>query len=98
MRAESLVEDDLEEVDFYTSQGMYVEAMDSLRNLIERYPNHRLLVAKMREIEAPEGGIEPVALETPPAGNQDIPIDIEDPGDVETVAGLEHTGGTAALE
>jgi tetratricopeptide (TPR) repeat protein len=69
-RAETtLVEDDLEEVDFYASQGMYAEAMDSLRTLFQRYPNHRLLVAKMREIEALEGGVEPVGLETPPAGN-----------------------------
>ena len=37
-RAESLVEDDLEEVDFYAGQGMYAEAMDSLRGLLERYP------------------------------------------------------------
>ncbi|NVB77587.1 MAG: tetratricopeptide repeat protein [Kofleriaceae bacterium] len=68
-RAESLVEDDLEEVDFYASQGMYPEAMESLRGLYERYPNHPLLVAKMREIEALETGYAPPPLDTPPAGN-----------------------------
>ncbi|HUS33291.1 MAG TPA: tetratricopeptide repeat protein, partial [Kofleriaceae bacterium] len=54
-RAESLVEDDLEEVDFYVSQGMYAEATESLRNLWERYPNHPLLIAKHREIESLQG-------------------------------------------
>ena len=66
-RAESLVEDDLEEADFYASQGMYPEAMDSLRVLLERHPNHRLILAKMREIEALEHGGE-VAVDTPPSG------------------------------
>ncbi len=98
-RAESIVEDDLEEVDFYASQGMYGEAMDSLRNLFDRYPNHRLLVAKMREIEALEGGIEPVQLETPPTGTADnVAVEVDDPHELETAGGVEHTGGTSALE
>jgi tetratricopeptide (TPR) repeat protein len=54
-RAESLVEDDLEEVDFYVSQGMYAEATESLRTLWERHPNHPLLLAKHREIESLQG-------------------------------------------
>ena len=33
-RAESLVEDDLDEADFYAGQGMYPEAMDALRVLL----------------------------------------------------------------
>lgn len=66
-RPESLVEDDLEEVNFYTDQGMYAEAIESLHGLFDRYPNHPLLVAKLRELEALEQGIEPV-VETPPAG------------------------------
>ena len=78
---------------------MYAEAMESLRSLFQRYPNHRLLVAKMREIEALEGGVEPVGLETPPAGNNsEIPVDVEDPHELETAGGVEHTGGTSALE
>jgi tetratricopeptide (TPR) repeat protein len=68
-RAESLVEDDLEEVNFYSDQGMYAEAIDSLRALFERYPSHPLLLAKLRELEALEQGIEP-ALHTPPSGQQ----------------------------
>jgi pilus assembly protein FimV len=66
-RAESLVEDDLEEVNFYSDQGMYAEAIDSLRGLFDRYPNHPLLTAKLRELEALEAGIEPV-IHTPPSG------------------------------
>lgn len=66
-RPESLVEDDLEEVNFYTDQGMYAEAIESLHALFDRYPNHPLLVAKLRELEALEQGIEPMVV-TPPAG------------------------------
>lgn len=51
-RAESLVEEDLEEADFYASQGMYAEAIDVLNALLQRHPNHRLLLAKIREVEA----------------------------------------------
>jgi pilus assembly protein FimV len=81
-RAESLVEDDLEEVDFYASQGMYAEAIDSLRALFERHPHHPLLDAKLRELEALAQGIEP-QLDTPAVGHHS--------------AAAEHTG-TDALE
>jgi pilus assembly protein FimV len=57
-RAESLVEDDLDEADFYTGQGLYPEAMELLRALLERYPNHRLIQAKLREIEVLSSGDE----------------------------------------
>ena len=105
-RAESLVEDDLEEVDFYASQGMYAEAMDSLRGLFERYPNHPLLVAKSREIEALETGYAPPPLDTPPAGNHahhhDVETDALDLDEIEEVspddfveeAGESMTGGS----
>jgi pilus assembly protein FimV len=58
-RAESMVEDDLDEADFYAGQGMYAEAMDVLRGLLARYPNHRLIQTKLREIEAMAHGEEP---------------------------------------
>jgi tetratricopeptide (TPR) repeat protein len=83
-RAETpLVEDDLEEVDFYAHQGMYDEALESLQALMERHPNHRLLLAKMHEIDALRAGYQP-SLETPPAGTHDIPLDPD---------GTDHTGG-----
>ena len=61
-RAESMVEDDLDEADFYAGQGMYSEAMDVLRGLLARYPNHRLIKTKLRDLEALATGDEP-ALE-----------------------------------
>jgi tetratricopeptide (TPR) repeat protein len=50
--AAPLVEDDLDEADFYAGQGMFSEAMISLRSLAERHPNHPLILAKMRDVEA----------------------------------------------
>jgi len=50
-RPETAIEDDLDEADFYASQGMYPEAIDVLRNVLQRYPGHRLVTAKMREFE-----------------------------------------------
>jgi tetratricopeptide (TPR) repeat protein len=78
-RAESLVEDDLDEADFYAGQGMYEEALESLRALLDRFPNHRLILAKMHEVEALAGGHGLPPLETPPAGNipGDIPVHVE---------------------
>jgi tetratricopeptide (TPR) repeat protein len=67
VRAESLVEDELDEADFYAGQGMYPEALDVIRALLERYPNHRLINAKARELEALVNGVE-----TPPSGSTDF--------------------------
>ncbi|MGE0401545.1 MAG: tetratricopeptide repeat protein [Kofleriaceae bacterium] len=55
-RAESLVEDDLEEADFYSSQGMYAEAIEILNQLLGRYPNHPLLLTKLRDIDTMMNG------------------------------------------
>lgn len=57
-RAESLVEDDLEEADFYMSQGLYPEAISALETLLARWPGHRLLVNKLREVEAAMAGVQ----------------------------------------
>ncbi len=57
-RAESLVEDDLDEADFYSGQGMYSEAVDVLHALLERYPNHRLILNKLCDVEMLMGGAE----------------------------------------
>jgi pilus assembly protein FimV len=65
-RAETSVEDDLEEAEFYVSQGMYPEALDLIRNLQTRFPTHRLVAAKVRELEAMVHG-----AETPVPGSQD---------------------------
>ncbi|MEP6865052.1 MAG: tetratricopeptide repeat protein, partial [Deltaproteobacteria bacterium] len=92
--ADGFVEDDLDEADFYAQQGMYPEAMDALYALLERYPDHPLVVNKIREIQAMERGEHPV-VHTPPAGHDveteavDVQLDS---------APIELTGGTAALE
>ncbi|MGE3544240.1 MAG: tetratricopeptide repeat protein [Kofleriaceae bacterium] len=51
VEAASTIEDDLDEADFYTSQGMYDEAIETLTALAQRYPNHRLILHKLREVE-----------------------------------------------
>jgi len=70
--AESLVEDDLDEADFYAGQGMYPEAMDALRTLLQRHPNHPLVQAKILEVQALERGEPPV---TSAAVDVEIPIE-----------------------
>ncbi|HEY4182723.1 MAG TPA: tetratricopeptide repeat protein [Kofleriaceae bacterium] len=81
-RAESLVEDDLEEADFYAGQGMYAEAMDVLNGLLERYPSHPLLLAKIREVdgmmnggEVPADSIEGDVPEAAAGGTDAIDLD-----------------------
>lgn len=76
-RAESLVEDDLDEADFYAGQGMYPEAMESLQALLERFPDNRLVLAKIHEVEALANG-DQIPLETPPTGNDaHIPVQVD---------------------
>ena len=66
-RAESVLEEDLEEADFYAGQGMYDEALEALGALLERYPNHPLILNKVRDVQALQHGEQP--LDTPAAGN-----------------------------
>ncbi|MBA3539667.1 MAG: tetratricopeptide repeat protein [Deltaproteobacteria bacterium] len=93
-RAESTVEDELDEADFYTSQGMIPEALDVLNGLILQYPNHRLILAKLAEVEA--------ILNTS-SGNHDA-IDVAHDSIEQEVdahhdtSGHEHTAGTGALD
>ena len=53
------LEDDLEEAEFYVSQLMYGEAVDLLRGLMLRFPNHPLITVKLSEVEALQAGIDP---------------------------------------
>ena len=85
-RAESLVEDDLDEADFYAGQGMYPEALEAVHTVMQRHPNHPLVQAKLREIQALERGDLPAAASD---GGIDIAMDTPVP---------ELTGGTAALD
>jgi tetratricopeptide (TPR) repeat protein len=86
-RAASLVDEDLDEADFYAGQGMYPEAMDALRALHDRYPNHPLILAKMREVQMLEAGGGEMPMPTAPSDS--VPIE---------VAAELHTGGTEALD
>jgi tetratricopeptide (TPR) repeat protein len=89
-RSESLVEDDLEEADFYAGQGMYPEAIEALHVLLDRYPNHRMILAKLHELEALAQSADPEqSIDTPPSGQD---------GHLDHHAHAEHTGGTDALE
>jgi pilus assembly protein FimV len=57
-RAESRIEieDELEDAEFYVGQQMYAEAADVLNGLLARFPNHRLVLAKLRDLEAMAAG------------------------------------------
>ncbi|HSK01644.1 MAG TPA: tetratricopeptide repeat protein [Kofleriaceae bacterium] len=93
-RAESLVEDDLDEADFYAGQGMYAEAMDVLRGLLERYPSHRLIETKLREVEALAAG-EPLGPEVEPTGSTEA-IDLDEIEEV-NVDDIEELADSAPL-
>ena len=63
VRAETNFEDDLDTADFYAGQGMYPEAIDVLRAVLGHHPHHRMVTAKLREIEAlAMGGAQPEPL------------------------------------
>ncbi len=48
------VEDALEEVEFYLSQGLLTEARDTLQDALESHPDHPVLLDKLTEIEGLE--------------------------------------------
>ncbi|HET7503463.1 MAG TPA: tetratricopeptide repeat protein [Kofleriaceae bacterium] len=56
LESASTMEDDLDEAEFYASQGMYAEAIDGLNALLARFPGHRMVLAKLREVEALASG------------------------------------------
>lgn len=46
------LEEELEEADFYVTQEMYGDARNILQNLLRRYPDHPLLLAKIDDIDS----------------------------------------------
>lgn len=50
------LEDDLDEADFFLTQGLFDEARDILQALLGRYPNHPLVTSKLQELEQMEAG------------------------------------------
>jgi tetratricopeptide (TPR) repeat protein len=52
------LEDDLDEADFFVGQGLWEEARDILRGLLQRFPSHPLAMARLRDVEAMMAGAE----------------------------------------
>jgi tetratricopeptide (TPR) repeat protein len=48
------LEDDLDEADFFVSQNLFSEARAILSDLLGRYPNHPLVLAKVQDLDAQE--------------------------------------------
>ena len=53
--ASSPIEEEFETIDFYIQQGMFDEAREELGEILRRYPNHPLVLAKLREVEEASG-------------------------------------------
>jgi tetratricopeptide (TPR) repeat protein len=51
----SSLEDDLDEADFFIGQNLFDEAKQILSDLLGRYPNHPLVLAKLQDVEAVQG-------------------------------------------
>ncbi len=96
-RATSSLEDDLDEVDFYVSQEMLVEAADILRGLLERHPGHPLISAKLRDVESAAGGYvaDSFANAGPPVSELDAEVDADAIEEEEVVAAA---GGTQNID
>jgi pilus assembly protein FimV len=51
------IDDDLEEVDFFIQQSFFGEARNILQELLERFPDHPLVTAKMKELQSMEAKV-----------------------------------------
>lgn len=56
------LEDDLEEADFFIQQNLFAEARAILTELLERYPRHPLVEAKLGDLEMMEGEQTPLNM------------------------------------
>jgi pilus assembly protein FimV len=56
---------ELEQADFFAAQALFDEARETLTDLAARFPNHPLLIAKMRELEG-RGESDPTGLDDSP--------------------------------
>ncbi|MBZ0238862.1 MAG: tetratricopeptide repeat protein, partial [Deltaproteobacteria bacterium] len=74
------LEDDLDDADYYMQHGMWEEAEEVLRALVERHPHHPLVAARMRDLEAQiaaEHGEVAEELVQPASGGTET-VDVED--------------------
>jgi tetratricopeptide (TPR) repeat protein len=74
------LEDDLDEADFFVQQSLFDEARDILRGLLERYPGHPLVTAKLRDVDAMER-----AAVGPPTAEAPLPAPSSSPSNVPTL-------------
>ncbi len=89
------LEDDLDEADFFVSQGLYGEARDILHTLLGRYPNHPLVTAKLQDVEAMHAAAGGAVGDTPaPETFGDLPAEPADPG----ISLLEEVDEQAVVE
>jgi tetratricopeptide (TPR) repeat protein len=79
-RADSSIEDELDEAEFYAGQGMYAEAVDLLNGLLARFPGHRMVLAKLREVEAAaaDGGTDVGTIAPAPAPGGTDALDLDE--------------------
>ena len=90
---DSTLEDDLDESEFFMQQSLFDEARAMLGSLLERYPEHPLVTAKMRELDALERGSAPVEEPSPPVApmgedsalSAQLPTDLPGSGEVQSL-------------
>jgi tetratricopeptide (TPR) repeat protein len=87
-RAGSSLEDDLDEVDFYVSQNMLVEAAEILHALLARHPGHPLISAKLRDVETAATGY----------AAESEPVEAVDPDAIEEEQVARASGGTENID
>lgn len=83
------LEDDLDEADFFVQQSLFEEARGILESLLQRYPAHPLVTAKLRDLEAMEAAANGAPSEahpledSGPAADMSAALPTELPGEVE---------------
>lgn len=50
------IDDELEEADFFMQQSLYTDAKSTLESLLEKHPNHPLVLSKLREVQQARSG------------------------------------------
>lgn len=72
--AHRLVEEEVEEAEFYAGQEMYAEAIDSLRASLKRYPDHPLILAKLADVQAMDSTQAGAHALAAPAATPSVPV------------------------
>ena len=66
-KGSAALEDDLDEADFFLTQGLVDEAQTILLDLLARHPGHPLVVARMKDLDGRKGLAVPAAAPAPTA-------------------------------